>query len=123
MALGKIYIISAHIFKNNIYKVGRSRNFPNRIKSYKTAFGSEPIVHLEIDVNHDELIEKLIHIKLKKFRFRDSNNKLSREHYEITLSELIKKINEIIDYVGNDDIQDDLDEYNDENEDNEEHDE
>ena len=31
MVKGKIYVISSDIFKNNIYKVGRSRNFPNRL--------------------------------------------------------------------------------------------
>ena len=116
MASGKIYIISSHIFKDNIYKVGRSRNFPNRLKSYKTAFGSDPIIHMETEVNNDRLIEGLIHIKLKKYRFKDNYENSSREHYEIPLEELIQKINEIIDYVGDDlceDIFDDDDIDND----------
>lgn len=115
MVNGKIYIISADIFKSNIYKVGRSRNFVNRLKAYKTSFGSEPIIHMEKEINNDKLIEGLIHIKLKKYRFKDKNDIYSREHYQIELSELIQKINDIIDYIGDDyydsDIDDD-DNYN-----------
>jgi len=103
---GKIYVLSSSIFKDNIYKVGRSRNFPNRLKSYKTSFGTDPIVHMERDVKYDELIEKLIHIKLIKYRFKDNNDNYSREHYYIELPDLIEKINEIIAYVGIDDLVD-----------------
>ena len=100
MTSGKIYVLSSSIFKDNIYKVGRSRNFPNRLKSYKTAYGTSPIIHYEKDVIHDMLLEKLIHIKLKKYRYID-NEISTREHYQINLTDLINHINEIIDYVGN----------------------
>lgn len=105
---GKIYVLSSPIFKDNIYKVGRSRNFQNRLKAYKTSFGTDPVVHMEKDVKYDELIEKLIHIKLIKYRFKDNNNQYSREHYTINLNELIEKINAIIEYVGDNDIDDDI---------------
>jgi len=104
---GIIYILSSSIFRENIYKVGRSRNFTNRLRSYKTSFGTDPIIHMEKEVNNDELIEKLIHIKLRKFRFKDKSDKYAREHYNIGLDDLINKINEIIDYVIDDECSDD----------------
>ena len=99
MTSGIIYIISSTIFKDNIFKVGRSRNFSNRLKSYKTAYGLDPTIHYEKDVIHDIIIEKSIHIKLKKYRFTE-NGVSTREHYQINLTDLINNINEIIDYVG-----------------------
>ena len=111
MTSGLIYVLSASIFKENIYKVGRSRNFPNRLKSYKTAYGLQPKIHYEKDVIHDMLIEKLIHIKLKKYRYSE-NGISTREHYLINLNDLIIYINEIIDYVGNE-CDNELEEYDD----------
>merc|ERR1712196_276335 len=100
MTSGKIYVLSSSIFKDDIFKVGRSRNFSNRLKSYKTAYGLQPKIHYEKDVIHDMLIEKLIHIKLKKYRYSENEN-YTREHYQININDLISHINEIIDYVGN----------------------
>jgi hypothetical protein len=104
--LGIIYIISAHIFKDGIYKVGRSKSFENRLKAYKTSFGTEPIIHMQREVQHDQLIEKLIHIKLIKYRYIDEDNNISNEHYIIDLFELKEKINEIIEYVGYEKLED-----------------
>ena len=112
MTSGIIYVLSSSIFKENIYKVGRSRNFQNRLKSYKTAYGLQPTIHYEKDVIHDILIEKLIHIKLKKYRYSE-NNVFTREHYLINLTDLINNINEIIEYVGNE-CDNELDEFDDE---------
>ena len=111
MTSGKIYVLSSTIFKENIYKVGRSRNFTNRLKSYKTAYGLQPTIHYEKDVIYDMLIEKLIHIKLKKYRYSE-NGIFTREHYQMNLQDLITNINEIIDYVGNE-CDNDVEEYDD----------
>ena len=50
MTSGKIYVLSSSIFKENIFKVGRSRNFSKRLKAYKTAYGLQPKIHYEKDI-------------------------------------------------------------------------
>jgi hypothetical protein len=92
MTKGSIYIMENPSFKENMLKIGRTEGEPQRRakKLFTTGVPDKFTISYEEDVSDCILAEKLIHKKLKKFRY-----KKNREFFVLPLQEAISQVQEV----------------------------
>jgi hypothetical protein len=125
---GYLYILYNPIFKEygkNIYKLGRTNNLINRMKSYTTSY-IEPSKFLYTSIFFDDCIqaERILFFLLRRYRIRDKREFFNFELENIietiqkiencTTNQINKIYNKIVCKICPDDIMDKLDdeEYN-----------
>lgn len=93
MSEGSVYIMKNPVLPENMLKIGRTeRNVQERAKElFTTGLPEQFNVCYERDVPDCVLAEKLVHQKLKKYRYRTN-----REFFVIPLQEAVATVEEVI---------------------------
>lgn len=89
----QIYVIKINSYEKLLYKIGRSKNMNNRIKTYKTGRKNLDIVY-SIECHNCKLVEKILKYKLKSHKY-DKNKELFVGPLKIIIQTIKKTINEL----------------------------
>lgn len=89
---GVLYIIKAMNTSDTLYKIGKTQNINNRIKSYNTGNANDVVPEFIIPVNDIDAAENCVKSFAKRFQYRDN-----REVYNVNIDILKNMIEKCVD--------------------------